>query len=153
MASGDLDVSEVYSGVEHDGHKRVSEHVGVHALDRDPRRSRKRPESTGRAVPVHATAGAVAQYGSVLATLDGVINRSADRWGQRHECDLVALAVDSKDNAPVHLAELINVGAGGLEDAQPEKPDIATSAKSFTFSDSPGGQHRFELEGVEAERG
>src|SRR5918995_1221519 len=43
--------------------------------------------------------------------------------GRRHKNDLVELAMDPQDTVPVGLADLLDVGAGGLEDEQSKQPE------------------------------
>src|SRR3974390_2037151 len=54
---------------------------------------------------------------------------------QGDEGDLGALAAHAQDPVAVLLAEVSDVGAGGLEDPQTSSPSMATSAKSHGFGD------------------
>jgi integrase len=71
------------------GHRVLRVHgKGDTPLGGDAGRSREAMESTGRAVAVHAIAGAASEHGAVLAVLDGAVYRSSYRRGQRHQGDL-----------------------------------------------------------------
>jgi hypothetical protein len=73
-------------------------------------------QAAGGRVPVHPGAAAVEQDRPARA----VAGRPADRWRQRDQDDLGALAAYPQDPVAVLLAEIGDVRAGGVEDPQAE---------------------------------
>ena len=63
------------------------------------------------------------RIGPAVAVVDGAVDGAADGRWQRDEDDLVALAVHAQDAVAVVFAEVLDVGAGGLEDAQAEQSE------------------------------
>jgi hypothetical protein len=51
------------------------------------------------------------------------VDRARDRWWQRHQHHLGALADDSQHTVPVFLTQVGDVRAGGFEDPQPEQTE------------------------------
>jgi hypothetical protein len=56
------------------------------------------------------------QNRSGASVADGLVDGAPDRRRQRHQDDLVALAVHPEYPVAVFLAEVCDVGAGGLTD-------------------------------------
>ena len=65
----------------------------------------------------------LSRIGPSVAVADGAVDGAADRGRQRDQDDLVALAVHAQDAVAVLLAEVVDVGAGGFEDPQPEQAE------------------------------
>ena len=68
-------------------------------------------------MPVHAGPARLSRIGPTVAVVDGAVDGPPDRGRQRDEHDLVALAVHAQDAVAVLLAEVVDVGSGGFEDA------------------------------------
>ena len=78
---------------------------------------------------------------------DGAVDGAADRGRQRDEDDLVALAAHAQDAVAVLLAEVVDVGAGGLEDPQPEQAEHGDEREVVAVGRVPGGgEQRLELQ-------
>jgi hypothetical protein len=93
-------------------------------------------EASSGGVPVHPRSSRVDQDRPGRPGLDGAVDRPADRRRKRHEHEFGALADDAGDAVAVFLAEVGDVGAGGLEDAQTEQAEHRHQAKSLMFDDS-----------------
>jgi hypothetical protein len=78
----------------------------------------RRSQAAGGGVPVHPGAAAVEQDRSADPACDGAVDRAADRRRQRDQDDLGALAAHTQDTVIVFLAQVGDVGTGGLEDSQ-----------------------------------
>jgi hypothetical protein len=85
VAGGDLDIAQADAGVEHGGHERVAQHVGVHPRHPDPRGGGQVLEPAGGGVAVHANAERVAQD----RTFAPVADRSVDSAGRGRAADVV----------------------------------------------------------------
>lgn len=92
VTSGDLHVAQADAGVEHGGHERVAQHVGVHPRHPDPRDVGQVLEPTSGGVSVHSPTLGVAQEWPAGALIDGPVDGSGDCGWQRDEHDLAALA-------------------------------------------------------------
>jgi hypothetical protein len=121
MAGGDLDVAQTDTGVEHGGHERVTEYVGVHARHPDPGGGGQVFEPSGRGVAVHADAEPVPQNRAVFAVADRAVDGSADRWRQWDQDDLAAFAAHPQNAMAVHLTKVSDAGAAGFEDLETSK--------------------------------
>jgi hypothetical protein len=81
------------------------------------------------------------------AVADRSVDGSADRRWQRHQHDLVALAVHLEDPAAVFLAEVGDVGATGPRNPQAEQAEHRYQREVERVRRQPGGlQHRLELQ-------
>jgi len=81
VTCGDLHVPQADAGVEHGGHKRVAQHVGVHPRHPDAGGGGQVLESAGGGVAVHSDAEDVAQDRPVGAVVDGAVDRTGyRRW-------------------------------------------------------------------------
>ncbi len=123
VPGGDLDVPKVNASVEHGRDERVSEHVRVCPGDVDAGGSGEVAQAAGGRVPVQPGASAVEQDGPAGAVPDSPVDGPPDRWRQRHQDDLGALAAHAQHPVAVFLAEIGDVRAGGLEDPQAEQPE------------------------------
>jgi hypothetical protein len=99
-----LHVPQVDPGVEHGGHERVPEHVGVHPREADTSEGRKLAQSPGRGVPVHSDAPSVEQQRSAGPIAGRPLDGAAHRGRQRHQDDFAALAPHLQDSVPVLFA-------------------------------------------------
>ncbi len=86
------------------------------------------------------------QDGAAAAVADGTVDGPTDRRWQRCEDDLAALAVHFQDAVAVPFAEVLDVGAAGLEDPQAEHRDEGEVVG--VRGEPGGGQRRLELQGV-----
>jgi hypothetical protein len=72
----------------------------------------------------------------------------------RDEDDLAAFADDTEDAVAVHLAQIVDVGRAGLEDAQPEEAEHGHQGEVVRVGRLPrGGQQGLELQMRQAEGG
>jgi hypothetical protein len=76
------------------------------------------PEPPGGGVPVHAGAAAVEQDRAGVPGAGCAIDGPSDRWWQRDQDHLGALAADSQHPVTVFLAKVTDVRTGGFEDPQ-----------------------------------
>jgi hypothetical protein len=97
----------------------VPEHVRVCPGDPDTGLGGEPPEPSGGGVPVHPGAAASARDRPADPGADGAVDRPADRWRQRDQDDLGALAADPQDPVAVLFAEVADVGSDGFEGPQP----------------------------------
>ena len=72
-------------------------------------------------VPVHAGTALVEQQRAGEALASGAVHRAAHRGWQRDEDDLATLVADPQHPVAVFLAQVVDVGADGLEDPQAEQ--------------------------------
>ena len=85
---------------------------------------------------------------------DGAVDGAADRGWQRDEDDLVALAADPQHAVAVLLAEVVDVGAGGLEDPQAEQSEHGDQREVVRVGRvAGGGEHGLELQVAQSEGG
>ncbi len=107
----------------------------------------------GGGVSVHAGAATVEQQCPGCSVASGSIDGAADRWRQRNEDDLADLAADPENAVAMLFSEVVNVGADGLEDPQPEQAEQAHQREVERAARLPGGgQHRLELQVRQSER-
>src|SRR5262245_65767219 len=78
MTSGDLNVTEVDSGVEHRGDERVLQHARMRACDVHSAGVRKVPRTAGGGVPVHPGPAGVEQDRPRGPAADGAVDGTAD---------------------------------------------------------------------------
>src|SRR4051794_1196146 len=84
----------------------------------------------------------------------GSVDGSGHCRRKRCQDDLVALAVDAEHAMAVDLAELLDVGAGGFKDAQPEEPEHGDQGEIVGVLGVAGGaEQRLELQVGEPEVG
>jgi len=104
-------------------------------------------QPAGGAVPVHPGPSGGQQDGSGRPFVDGPLDGSADRRGERDEGDLVALATNTQYPVAVLLAEVFDVAAGGLEDPQAQQPQHRDQREVAWVGRGPGGgEQRLELQ-------
>ena len=85
---------------------------------------------------------------------DGAVDGPADRWRQRDEHDLGALAAHPQHPVAVFLAEVADVSAGGLEDPQAEQAEHGHQREVVPVRGlAGGGEQGLELQVGEAEGG
>ena len=125
VPGGDLNISEVDSGVEHGGDEGVPQHVRVDLRHPNESGQAELPEASGCGVPVHPAAAPATEQRSVLSAVDGAVNGAGDRRWQRHEDHLAALAANSQHPVAVLLAEVLHVGASRFEDPKAQEPQEA----------------------------
>ncbi len=135
MAGGDLDVTQVDTGVEHGGHEGVPEHVWVHPGDLHAGLLGEPTQPAGCAVPVHPSAEGGEENRTGGPVANAALEGTPDRRWERDQYDLVSFAVDTQHAVTVLFAEVLDVAGGGLEDPQANSPSMATRAKSHRFSD------------------
>jgi hypothetical protein len=75
-------------------------------------------QTAGGRVPVHPGAATVEQDRPARAVAGRPVYGPADRWRQRDQDDLGALAAYAQDPVAVLFAEVGDVGSGRFEDAQ-----------------------------------
>jgi hypothetical protein len=94
------------------------------------------------------------RIGPALRPSTAPVDRSAYGWRERDEDDLAALATDSQDAMAVFLAEVVDAGAAGFEDSQPEKAEQGNESEVVRVVRQPGGGDQgFELQMAEPESG
>ena len=126
----------------------------MHSGGRDSRHLREGVETTSGAVTVHSVARSAAEDGTTGSAVGSAIDRTSDGRRQRHERDLVALAVHAKDAVPVDLFERLDVSSGRLEDPQAQKPEHGDESEVVDVRRrATGAQHRFELKMVQPQCG
>jgi hypothetical protein len=95
----------------------VAEHVRM-CPGLDAGGSGESPQAAGGRVPVHPGAATVQQDRPARAVSDRPVDGPADRWRERDQDDLGALAAHAQHPVAVLFAEIGDVRAGGLEDPQ-----------------------------------
>ncbi len=112
------------------------------------------PQAAGGRVPVHPGAAAVQQDRPAGPGACGPVDGPADRWRQRNQDDLGALAAHPQDPVAVLLAEVGDIRAGGLEDPQAQQAEYGHQREVARVRRFPGGgEQGLELQVGEAERG
>jgi hypothetical protein len=134
VAGGDLDLT--HPGVEHGRDEGVAQHMRVRPGDPHASGFGQAPQAAGGGVAVHPRTAGVKENRAGAAGTDGPVDRPPDRWRQRDQDDLGALAAHAQHPAAVLFAEVSDVRTGGFEDRKPSSPSMATSAKSQWFDDS-----------------
>ena len=99
---------------------------------RTPAVSAKPSQAAGGGVAVHPGAAAVEQDRPAGAGADRAVDGPADRWRQRDEDDLGALAAHAQHPVAVFFAEVGDVSAGGFEDPQTRAARAWPPARSRT---------------------
>jgi hypothetical protein len=131
----------------------VPEHVGMRPGDRHAGLPRELPKAAGGRAPVHPGTAAVEQDGAAHPARNGAVDGPAERGRQRDQDDLAALAAHAKDPVTVLLAQVADVGAGGLEDPQAQQPEHGDQRKVIPVRGlARGGQQGLELQVGEPER-
>ncbi len=111
-------------------------------------------QAAGGRVPVHPGAAAVEQDRPARARADRPVDGPADRGRQRHQDNLGALAAHPQDPVAVLLAEIGNIGAGGLEDSQAQQAEHCHEREVVRVRRFPGGgEQRLELQVGEPQGG
>ena len=101
----------------------MTEHVRVRPGDLDPGGPGEVAQAAGGRVPVHPGAAGVQQDRPADPGGYRPVDGPADRWRQRDQDDLGALAAHAQDPVAVFFAEVGDVGAGGLEDPQAQQAE------------------------------
>ena len=116
MAGRDLNVAQPHAGIEHGGDEGVPKYVGVHLRQLMPASSaRWCSRRSRRAGPSDRPAGPQNRPLLTASTARSI----ACRTGRRRCKDaLAALAAGSHRPVPVLLAQVLDVRAAGLEDAE-----------------------------------
>jgi hypothetical protein len=118
VAGGDLDIAQVHPRIEHRGDERVAEHMRMRPGDRHPCSLGKAAQAAGCRVTVHPGTAAVEQDRPANAAAGRRVDGPPDRWRQRDQDDLAALATYAQHSVAVFFTQVGDVGAGGLEDPQ-----------------------------------
>ena len=125
----------------------VPEHMRVQPGKPDPGIFGEPPQPACGCVPVHPGAVAVEQDRPAGPGADCLVDGPADRWRQRHQHDLGALAAHPQHPVAVFLAEVSDVRAGGFEDPQAEQAEHGHQREVARIRGLPGGgQQRLELQ-------
>ena len=96
---------------------------------------------------VHPGAVAGAQDWPGAAAVDGAVDSPGHGGWQRHQHYLAALPCDAEHPVAVFLAEVGDVGAGGLEDPQPEQAEHRDQGEVVEVGRLAGrGEQRLELQ-------
>jgi hypothetical protein len=104
-------------------------------------------ESAGGAVAVQTVRTAVEQNRPAVAVPGCAFDGPRDRWWQWCQDVLVSLAAHQQDPVAVFLTEVVDVGAGGFEDPQPEEAEHRDQGEVAIIDRVAGGsQDRFELQ-------
>jgi hypothetical protein len=103
---------------------------------------------------IHPAATAVEQNRPAGTQAYRPVDGPADRWWQRNQDDLGALAAHAQHPVVVLLAEVSDVRAGGLEDPQAEQAEHGHQREVARIGRLPGGSEQgFELQVGEPEGG
>lgn len=149
-----LDVTEVDAGIKHRRHEGVPKHVRMHPRAGHSGSLSQCTEAAGRTVPIHPASSPAPQDRAASASVDRPVERPAHCRRQRNKRDLVAFALDSQDAVTVDLLQCLDVGAGGLEDTQPEKPEKGDEGEVIDVRRiATRAQHGPELQMVQPKRG
>ena len=103
--------------------KGVTEHVRVRPGDLDASGFGEPVQAAGGRVPVHPGAAAVEQDRPAGTQAYGPVDGPADRWRQRDQDDLGALAAHAQHPVAVFVAEVSDVRGGSFEDPQAEEAE------------------------------
>ena len=147
VAGGDLDIAQVNASVEHGRDKSVAQHVRVGPGDLDAGGLGEVPQAAGGRVPVHPGAVAVKQDRPPNPGAYCPVDGPADRWRQRDQDELGALAAHPQDPVAVFFAEVGDVRGGGLEDPQAQQPEHGHQREVVRVRRLPGrGEQGLELQ-------
>jgi hypothetical protein len=113
------------------------------------------PQAAGGGVPVHPGTAAVDEEDRAAhPARDCAVDGPADRWGQRDEDDLAALAAHAKDAVAVFLAQVADVSTGRFVDPQAQQPEHGHQREVILVRGlARGGQQGLELQVGEPKRG
>jgi hypothetical protein len=129
-------------------------HVRVSPGGLDSGIFREMLQAPGGRVPVHPGAAGVQQDRPAGPEADRPVDGPADRWWQRDQHHLGALAAYSQHPVAVLLAEVSNVHGGGFEDPQAQQSEHGHHREVARVRRLAGsGQQRLELQVREPERG
>ena len=92
VAGGDLNIAQVNASIEHGRDERVAQHVRVRSGDLDAGGLGEVPQAAGGRVPVHPGAVVIKQDRPANSGAYRSVDGPADRWRQRDQDDLGALA-------------------------------------------------------------
>jgi hypothetical protein len=99
----------------------VPEHVRVRPGDPHARLLCEPPEPPGSGMPVHPRTAIIEQDRADGPGTGSAVDSAADRWRQRDQDDLAALAAYPQYPVAVLFAEITYIGAGGFEDPQAQQ--------------------------------
>jgi hypothetical protein len=129
----------------------VPEHV-LRSADPHACNTSQVPQAPGRSVPVHPGSAAIEQHWTGGSAVHRAVDGPSDGGRQRHEHDLGALAADAQYPVAMLLAQVADVGAGGLEDPQPKQAEHRHQREVVRVRRlAGGGQHGLELQVGEPE--
>jgi hypothetical protein len=132
----------------------VPEHVRVRPGDPDTGLFGQPPDPAGGGVPVHPGAAATEQDRPAGTGADGAVDRPPDGGWQRDKDDFGALAADPQHPVAVLIAEVADVGSGGLEDAQSEQAEHGDLGEVVVVGRfAGGGEQGLELQVRETQGG
>jgi hypothetical protein len=123
MTGGDLHVAQLGASVEHGRDVRMTGHMRMCPGHLDAGGFGEPVQAAGGRVAVHPGAAGVQQDRPAVPEADRPVDGPGDRWRQRDQDDLGALAAHAQDPVAVFLAEVGDAGAGGFEDPQAEQPE------------------------------
>lgn len=104
-------------------------------------------------MPVHAHSAPVQQEQPRRPRVGRAIYGPDDCRRQRHQYDLAALAAHPQHTVTVLLAQIVDVRARRLEDAEPEEPEQAHEREVEGVVRLPrGAEHGLELQMRQPER-
>ena len=101
----------------------MPKHMRVRPGNPNPGGFGKPAQAACGCVAVHPGAAGVEQDRPMIAAADGPVDGPPDRWWQRDQDDLAALAAHTQYAVAVLFAQVSDVRAGGLEDPQAEQPE------------------------------
>jgi hypothetical protein len=136
VTGSDLHVTQVSASVEHGRDIGVTEHVRVRPGDLDASGSGEVPQAASGRMAIHPAAAAVEQNRPAGTQAYRPVDGPADRWWQRNQDDLGALAAHAQHPVAVLLAEVAMFALVALKIRKPSRPSMATSAKSHGLADS-----------------
>ncbi len=120
----------------------MAQHVRVCPGDPDAGGLGGVPQAAGPRVPVHPSAVAVKKDRPARARSDRPVNGPADRWRQRDQDDLGALAAHAQHPVAVFFAEIGYVRGSGLEDPQAQQPEHGHQREIPRVHRFPGGSEQ-----------
>ena len=125
----------------------MTEHMRVCPGDLDAGGFGEVVQASGGGVPVHPGAAAVEQDRPAHAGSDCPVDGPADRWRQRDQDDLGALAAHAQHPVAVLLAEVGDVRGSGLEDPQAQQAEHGHQREVVRVRRLPrGGEQCLELQ-------